>query len=114
MPTPTNTHYVVKIYTFKTLASTTPEHFLAHSQNIDDFALSLEGFVYRSVAQQKDGQWLDIVYWNSESAAQKANSIMEQPFMADFMACLDPESVCVQEAIIASQVYPQMNQTPPA
>jgi hypothetical protein len=105
--------YIVKTYSFKTKPQLSAKDFLRVSAQMDNFALAADGFVYRSVAQIAEHEWLDCVYWSSASAAKKAEAVMEQPFMQAFMDCIVEGSVVCHEAVIATQVYPEMHQAPP-
>lgn len=104
---------IVKTYHFKTKPEVGKDAFLVVSAQIDAYMLATEGFVYRSVAQVADGEWLDCVYWSCAEAARAADNVMDQPFMTAFMACIEPSSVVCMQAEIATQVYPEMHQTPP-
>lgn len=99
------TNYIVKQYEFKQAKGSSREQLLAASTKMDAFALTLKGFEYRSLAELDDGTWLDICYWSSEEAAAQDELIMQQPFMAEFMACIDEASVTCKRAVVATQSY---------
>ena len=80
--------YIVKTYYFKTKPQVSTKDFLVESANMDAFALTAKGFVYRSVAKIAEHEWLDCVYWSSAEAAKKAEAVMAQPFMQAFMGCI--------------------------
>ncbi len=107
-------NYIVKTYHFKTKPEVGKDAFLVVSAQMDAYILEAEGFVYRSVAAVGDCEWLDCVYWSSAEAAKAGgDAVMAQPFMEAFMACVDPATVVCTEAVIATQVYPEMLQAPP-
>ena len=107
-------NYIIKTYHFKTKSEVGKDAFLVVSAQVDAYLLEVEGFVYRSVAQVTEYEWLDCVYWSSAEAAQAGgDAAMEQPFMEAFMACIDPATVVYTEAVIATQAYPEMHQAPP-
>lgn len=106
-------NYIIKTYQFKTKPEVGKDAFLVVSAQMDAYILEMEGFVYRSVAQVADCEWLDCVYWSSAETAKAADAVMDQPFMEAFMACVDSSTVVCTEAIIATQVYPEMHQIPP-
>lgn len=101
------TDYVVKQYEFKLAAGRSREQLIAASTQLDAFALTLQGFEYRSLAELDDGTWLDTCYWSSPEAAAQDEVIMQQPCMAAFMACIDEGSVICKRAVVATQSYTQ-------
>lgn len=101
------TDYIVKQYEFKLAAGGSREQLIAISAKLDAFLLGLEGFEYRSLAELDDGTWLDTNYWSSAEAASQDELLMQQPVMAEFMACIDEASVTCKRAVVATQSYTQ-------
>lgn len=99
---------IVKTYQFKLSPGTSKPSFLALNQQMDELLLKMDGFVYRSLAETEGGEWLDIVYWSSNDAAGQAESLMGEKVMQSLMEAIDAESIKVQKASIATQVYPEM------
>lgn len=97
------TNYTVKQYEFQLAAGRTRDELIAASKTMDDFLLTVEGFEYRSLAELDDGTWLDTCYWSS--LEDKDELIMQQPFMAEFMACINEASVTCKKAAVATQSY---------
>lgn len=104
--------YIVKTYRFSLNDAAKSDVFLALSQQMDKLLLTIKGFVYRSVAKQENGEWLDIVYWDSVQSAGAAEHLMGEKIMDNIMQIIDAKTLSVQQATIVSQVYPEMQQSP--
>ena len=102
--------YVVKTYKFKLAPNTPREDFVALNAQMDQLLLKTQGFVYRSLAETADNEWLDIVYWSSQDIANKAEAIMGEEIMKALMSAIDVETVTCDSATILTQVYPEMLQ----
>lgn len=91
---------VIKTYKFSLKPSVTDADFLDVNTKIQTFLSSLPGFQYRSVAKTKEGQWIDINYWENEAALEK----VEQAFEAEETAKLfiDMVDLASMEATQAS------------
>ena len=101
---------VVKTYFFKLAENVSREDFMAVSQAMDVELLAVEGFMYRSVAQKEDGEWMDVIYWDSAEAAGSAEQKLSPELMEKLMVMIDKDSVSYHIATIATQVYPEMLQ----
>ncbi len=104
--------YIVKTYRFSLNSAIKRDVFLALSQEMDQLLLTIKGFVYRSVAEQENGEWLDIVYWDSVQSAGAAEPLMGEKIMDNIMKTIDAKTLNVHQATIVSQVYPEMQQSP--
>lgn len=89
---------IVTIYTFKTTPETVRDNFLDANQKLTKFLAEQPGFHYRSVGQEsKSEYWVDVVYWESASAANHANcELMSSPCSQEFMKMVDHDSLKVQ------------------
>jgi hypothetical protein len=64
--------------------------------DIMPFLREAGGYLRRQVLRSDDGQWVDVVYWNSlEEALQAADPIMSTPAGQQLGAVLDGPSVRV-------------------
>lgn len=61
---------------------------------VNSFIKQQPGFYYRSLAKDTDGQYLDIVYWESEEKAKAASEkFMEQAWAEKMMSLIDESSI---------------------
>lgn len=68
----------------------------SHPQ-MNDFLKAQQGFLYRSLSEDKNGLLHDIVYWQDMSCAELAGKAFEQSAAgASLMSITDMESVTMQ------------------
>ena len=95
------TQEAVELCTFKLNEGSDTSDFEASNKEVDAWINQQEGFKYRSLSQKEDGSWIDIVYWDSMAAAQKAGeSFMSVLGTSKFMALIDQESVCMNHSAV--------------
>jgi len=62
------------------------EEFVKANEAISNWAKTQPGFQYRSLSQQEDGSWLDLVFWQSKEQAEAAMAKSQQePLFGSFM-----------------------------
>ena len=95
----------IEMVSFKLNEGATTADILATSPAISAWVIQQAGFQYRSLAQQSDGQWLDIVYWESlEHAQQAGEAFMKATEPKAMMAFIDKTSVSVQHIPVMDYV----------
>lgn len=99
---------IAKIYQFKLLPGASEATLLQTSKNLDQKLLQAEGFLYRSMSKAESGEWSDIVYWENEESAGKAQKLMDLADFSTFMSLIDQESLTAKATEIRSSVYPEM------
>lgn len=58
------------------------------------------GYVDRHFARRADGQWIDVVRWSSQAAADLAEQELPKlPEVARYFALIDPQSIQLQHAV---------------
>ncbi len=63
-------------------------------QIINDWMKKLTGFIKWEIHANSDGSYTDIVYWENEAAAKKAEKEMANiPNAGDWFACYKPETI---------------------
>jgi hypothetical protein len=68
----------------------------SHSK-VNDFLKAQQGFLYRSLSEDKNGLLHDIVYWQDMNCAEQAGKAFEQSAAcASLMSITDTESVTMQ------------------
>lgn len=86
---------IVEIAQFKLVAGVSEEDFLQEAEAAQkNFLEKQSGYIDRELLKGKDGQWVDILHWNSMEEAQKAAEVMmSDPATQGFMQKIDPSSV---------------------
>lgn len=86
---------IVEIAQFKLAAGVSDEDFLHEAEVAQkNFLEKQSGYIDRELLKDKDGQWVDILHWNSIGEAQKAAEVMmTDPATQGFMQKIDPSSV---------------------
>ena len=80
--------------TFRTNPGVSEAEFLNAAEATSAWVRAQPGFGYRTLIQDADGLWIDLVFWASEADAQAASkAIMSAPQAASFMALIDAETV---------------------
>ncbi len=87
-------NHTLEVALFRLKEGTDQEAFLAATDATNTALKQYGGFIRREVLTSEDGQWLDLVYWNSlEEALSAAEQILSDPSCHPFLEMLDMESV---------------------
>lgn len=86
---------VVELAQFKTKHGVSDAEVLTASQEAHDgFLAKQKGYVSREFLKSGDGEWVDIVHWESIEDAQAAmNAFMGHPSTKEFGEVIDPSSI---------------------
>ena len=86
----TTSEIVIEWAPFRIAEGVTEEALLAASEALQrDFLASQRGFVHRELLRGADGQWVDLVHWENEAAANAAfTAAMESPHCAEYFKLL--------------------------
>ena len=86
---------IVEVAQFKLATGVREEDFLREVEAVQkNFLEKQNGYINRELLKDKDGQWVDILHWNSMEEAQKAAEVMMgDPATQGFMQKIDPSSV---------------------
>ncbi len=86
---------IVEIAQFKLTEGVHEEDFLQEAEAVQkNFLEKQKGYVDRELLKNQDGQWVDILHWNSMEEAQKAAQVMMQdPATQGFIQKIDPSSI---------------------
>ena len=86
---------IVEVAQFKLATGVREEDFLQEAEAVQkNFLEKQSGYIDRQLLKDKDGQWVDILHWNSTEEAQKAGEVMMgDPATQGFMQKIDPSSV---------------------
>lgn len=80
---------------FKMKVGVSEDEVLAASQEAQDgFLAKQKGYVSRELLKSSEGEWVDIVHWETMEDAQTAmNSFMGHPSTKKFGEVIDPSSI---------------------
>jgi len=67
----------IEVVTFKVLPQVGEAQLTATNNAMEDFLNEQPGFLYRSLSNDGDGNWFDIIYWQDDQCAQKAASAFD-------------------------------------
>lgn len=86
---------VIEIARFSAKPGTPPETVTALAQRVNEVLKQMDGFLSRALARDEtQDSWIDIVYWQSETAAKKAQeSMMQHPDALPYFELMMPESI---------------------
>ncbi len=86
---------IVEIAQFRLATGVNDKDFLQEAEVVQkNFLEKQGGYIDRELLKDKDGQWVDILHWNSMEEAQKAAEVMmSDPATQSFMQKIDPSSV---------------------
>lgn len=86
---------VIEMAQFKMKVGVSEDEVLAASQEAQDgFLAKQKGYVSRELLKSSEGEWVDIVHWETMEDAQTAmNSFMGHPSTKKFGEVIDPSSI---------------------
>lgn len=99
---------IVVTYKFSLAKDVDTKQLVDASAKLDSLLLGMNGFLYRSLTQINNDEWLDIVYWENEAALKKADLMNDNADFVTFMKLIDVQSVVRTQANVHSSVYPEM------
>ncbi|AWB67194.1 hypothetical protein C2869_12445 [Saccharobesus litoralis] len=77
---------VIELVTYNLKAGISAEQLKAVHPQVNDFLMAQDGFMYRSLSNDKSGLLYDIVYWRDMASAKKASEA--------FMASTAGQALC--------------------
>ena len=88
---------IVELVQFKLKSGVSEKQLEATHESINAFLQKQPGFIYRSLSQDSDNQWIDIVYWESlETAKAASDALMQDPDGQAMVALCDMDSVSMK------------------
>ena len=67
---------------------------ISKAQSVNDFASSQDGFISRIMSETADGNWVDIIFWESLEKAKKAHEkAMQSTAPAAFFEIIDEQTM---------------------
>ncbi len=86
--------YVLEMVQFKLQAGVEREAFVEAAAFSDQKVRQMPGYRRRELLETGDGQWVDMVWWNTLDHAHAAmEAFNTDPELATFGSMIDPESI---------------------
>lgn len=88
----------IELVRFRLIEGKASADWLKANEKINDWIKAQPGFRFRSLSETDDGEWLDMVYWESLEAAQASGEKFMrelQPLCAPLIA---PDSVVISHS----------------
>lgn len=88
-------HIVVEVAMFKLNEGVTDYAFITEAEKVQEsFLKNQKGYLDRELLKGEDGQWFDILHWQSMDEAQSAAQVMmQEPACQQFIKMIDPKSI---------------------
>ncbi|WDD97661.1 hypothetical protein [Thalassomonas actiniarum] len=99
---------VIEMVSYKLKAGVSRQDLEATQEQVNRFLQTLEGFMYRSVAENESGVLYDVVYWQDMASAKAADeAFMTHAAGKALMAIADEQSVSMSHMEVLSQAQGQ-------
>ncbi|MDN3638082.1 hypothetical protein QWY82_04575 [Simiduia curdlanivorans] len=97
---------VIEIVQFETKKGVQATDFIRAAEPIGSWVMAQPGFRYRSLSQDEQGLWRDVVYWSSMENAKKASdAFMRDNAQSDFMVMIEESSLVMNHSrVMQSQM----------
>lgn len=91
----------MEVVTFKTNPEYTNEQLQQAMETTNDIVKEFDGFVSRNISQNENGEFIDVVLWETkEQALNAAKQVPEIPELIKNFALIDPKSVVMKHYTI--------------
>jgi hypothetical protein len=93
---------VLELVSFHLIPGTPPATFVAMAQATEPVLRRQPGYVSHRLVHTADGQWIDIVEWQSLAhATEAAKIVLADPAIAPFVAAIDMATVTMSHPALA-------------
>ena len=93
----------MEVVTFRVNPDNTNEELKQAMEAANQFVKEFDGFVNRNTSMSEDGEFVDVVLWESkEKALKAAEQLMQNPELAKNFALIDPKSIVMNHYTIFS------------
>ncbi|MER2491659.1 hypothetical protein [Catenovulum sediminis] len=94
----------IELVSYKLKTNVPTEQLAEVNAAVNDFLQAQEGFYYRSMSQDDNGTYFDIVYWKDMQHAQNASdAFMQNPSCQALMAITDMDSIKMRHMTAISE-----------
>lgn len=88
----------IELVRFRLQQGKTSADWLKANEKINEFMKAQPGFRFRSLSETGDGEWLDLVYWESQEAAEAAGKKFEAEMMPVCAPLVAHDSVTISRS----------------
>jgi hypothetical protein len=88
----------IELVRFRLQQGKTSADWLKANEKINEFMQAQPGFRFRSVSETDDGEWLDLVYWESLEAANAASARFETEMLSICAPLVAHDSVTISRS----------------
>ena len=82
----------IELVVWQPVPGVSEEEVRAKALAVSDFLKKQPGFLYRDLAKNTEGEWVDYIYWENDAAADLAlEASQESALCAPFFAVIDME-----------------------
>jgi antibiotic biosynthesis monooxygenase (ABM) superfamily enzyme len=93
---------VLELVNFRLVPGTSTDTFVALAQATEPALRRQPGYVSRKLVHTAEGQWTDIVEWQSlAQATEAARIVLSDPAFAPFIAAIDMDTVTMAHPALA-------------
>lgn len=85
----------IELVRFRLQPGKTSADWLKANEKINDWIMRQPGFHFRSLSETDDGEWMDLVYWESLEAAEAAGQKFGAEMMPLCAPLVAPDSVVI-------------------
>ena len=99
----------IEMVTYKLKPNVNIEQLQASHEGVNAFCMAQPGFLYRSVSQDEDNTWHDIVYWKDMHNAKAAGeAFMQSSAGLALVALIDNETMQMRHMLADTEAYMPM------
>lgn len=98
---------VIEHVTYKLKAGTQKDALRATHIGVNNFCKAQQGFIYRSLSEDTEGLWHDIVYWSNQASADSAaTAFMETEECLALAELCDKGSLQMRHMPVETEIFP--------
>jgi len=86
----------IEMVTFKVQPQVSEDQLVATNDAMEVFLNEQSGFLYRSLSNDGEGNWFDIIYWQDDECAQDATAAFEKSAICQQLMPLIDQASCKQ------------------
>lgn len=83
----------IELVRFRLQPDKTREQWLSANEAITAWVQEQPGFRFRSLSESDDGEWIDMVYWESREAAETAGKKFGEEMIGHCMSLVADDSI---------------------
>jgi hypothetical protein len=96
----------IEMVSYKLKAGVSLEQLKSTHHGVNDFCMAQPGFLYRSISQDDDHTWYDIVYWQDMDCAKTAgDAFMQSSAGQALVSLIDSDTMLMRHMLADSEAY---------